>query len=248
MGQRKTINKKRLTRNEVQQIIETEGKFHEEYTKFFEEKYVTGHVKQDKVYELPGDRFLYVFDEDGLSIPGKGDIYSKDYFLRFIKWNQRVRDNYKHNRGSSVTHWRFYSKYKTEILAHTDELITELSDKLKIDKSKLDKGYKSLDIVSKACESYGLDNSIENLYDNLVIYTGEVIKERVNGHWEINKTHAGGEYPYISVGIPNVQYMAANAVWSAMSGLEDINFRKEAAGEVRRNGFDVKFYRGDFSK
>lgn len=53
MGQRRTLNQKRLTKKEVQEIIRTEGRLHDEYTKFFEETYVTGYVKQDKVYELP---------------------------------------------------------------------------------------------------------------------------------------------------------------------------------------------------
>jgi len=75
MGQRRTVNQKRLTRKEVQHLIDTEGKLHQEYTDFFEEKYVTGFIKRDKIYELSGDRLLYVFDENDSSIPGKGDIY-----------------------------------------------------------------------------------------------------------------------------------------------------------------------------
>lgn len=241
MGQRRTLNQKRLTKKEVRYLIDTEGKLHQEYTDFFKEKYVTGYIKRDKVYELPGDRFLYVFDENDSSIPGKGDIYSKDYFLRFVKWNQRVRDDYKNNRGSSVDHWRYYSKYRAKILDHIDELVTELSGTLNLDKSKLDKSYQSLDIVSRACEAYGLDNTIKDLYDNLVIYVGEVIKERVNGHWDINKINSGGDYPYIGVDLPEVQYMTVNVVWSALSGLDDINLRKEAGDEVKRRGPEIQF-------
>jgi hypothetical protein len=105
-----------------------------------------------------------------------------------------------------------------------------------------------LDLVSKACEIYGLESSIESLYDNLVIYSGEVIKERVNGHWEINKMNAGGEYPFIAVEFPEVQYMAINVVWSALSGLEDINLRKEAADEVKRRGPEIQFQKSRHQK
>jgi len=248
MGQRRTLNQKRLTKKEVQHLIDTEGKLHEGYTNFFEERYVTGFVNRDKVYELPGDRFLYVFDENGSMIPGKGDIYPKDYFLRFVKWNQRVRDDYKNNRASSVDHWRYYSRYGAKILDHIDELITELCAILNLDKSKLDRSYQSLDLVSKACEAYGLDNTIKNLYDNLVICTGEVIKERVNGHWDINKINYSGEYPYIGVDLPEVQYMAVNVVWSALSGLDEINLRKEARDEVKRRGPEIQFQKWKHGK
>src|SRR6185295_5698962 len=207
MGRRRTLNQNRLTKHEVQHLIDTEGKIHVEYTNLFEEKYVTGFIKRDKVYELSGDRFLYVFDENGSMIRGKGDIYPKEYFLRFVKWNQRVREDYKNNRASSVDHWRHYSKYRAKILDHIDELMTDLSATLNLDKNKLDRSYQSLDLVSKSCEAFGLDNTIKGLYDNLVIYAGEVIKERVNGHWEINKINYGGDYPYIGVDLPEVQYM-----------------------------------------
>ncbi len=76
--------------------------------------------------------------------------------------------------------------------------MTELTITLNLDNRKLDRSYQSLDLVSKACEEYGLDNTIKNLYDNLVIYTGEVIKKRVNGHWDINIINHGGDYPYVS--------------------------------------------------
>ncbi len=241
MGQRRTLNQKRLTKKEVQEIIKTEGHLHHEYTKFFEETYVTGYVKQDKVYELPGDRFLYVFDETGLH--GKGDIYSKDYFLKWKKRIERIREDYKNNRGSSVSHWFYYSKYKSDILDHQEQLLIELSDRLKIDQNKLDRSYKSLDLISAECSQLDFEFIFRNLYDNLVTYVGEVIKLRVDGIWAINKTHVGGEYPYISIGFEQVQYMPINAIWSSFDGIDPIDFRKQAADEVRLNGSKAYFYR-----
>ena len=241
MGQRRTLNKKRLTKKEVQEIIKTGGRLHDEYTKFFEETYITGYVKQDKVYELLGDRFLYVFDDTG--IRGKGDIYSRDYFLKWKKRIERIRDDYKNGRESSVSHWFYYSKYKSDILNHREELLIELSDRLRIDQSKLDKSYKSLDLVSLACAHLDFDFIFRNLYDNLLTYVGEVIRQRVDGSWAINKTRAGGEYPYISIGLEQVQYMPINATWSSFDGLVPIDFRKQAADEVRLNGSKANFYR-----
>lgn len=242
MGSKKTLNEKRLTKKQVQEIIRTEGRLHEEYTKFFEESY-PNFVKRDKVYELAGDRFLYVFDENGLMIPGKGDIYPKDYFLRWVKRIQRIREDSQAGRFSSVDHWRYYSKYKADIINHVDSLVNELTDRLKIERNKLDKSYESLDLVSEECEKYGLENIFENLYDNVVIYVGEVIKDRVNGHWAINETHSGGDYPFISIDLKSVQYMPINAAWSAMDGLAPVDFRKEVANELRQTSLRAKYQR-----
>ena len=49
MGQRKTLNEKRLTKKQVQDLIKSEGRLHNEYTKVFKETYVTGYLKQDLV-------------------------------------------------------------------------------------------------------------------------------------------------------------------------------------------------------
>jgi hypothetical protein len=84
MGQRKCLNEKRLTKKQVQELVEKEGQLHNEYTAFFQETYASGHVKRDLVYELPDDRFLYVFDQQDISTPGKGDIYAKAYFLKWM--------------------------------------------------------------------------------------------------------------------------------------------------------------------
>jgi hypothetical protein len=235
MGHKKSLNKKRLTRKQVQELIEAEGKLHEEFTEFFEETYSTGYKKQPLVYELPNDRFLYVFDPEGIVLAGKGDIYPKDHFLRSIRWTQRVRDNYANNRGSSVSHWRYYSKNKTELINKIDQLIDELAEKLAIPRPQLDFSYASLDIVSSKAEDYGLDEVQAELYDNLVAYVGEVLKRRVNGQWANSVVSAYQEYsdPYISADIKGV-LMPINVVWTELNDLEPMNLRKETANEVRR--------------
>lgn len=182
-----------MTRTQVQELIVKEGKLHEELTQFFKETYPPGQVKQDLVYELPNDRFLLVFDASDVSTPGKEDIYPKDYFLRMIRWTSKVREDYKNKRGSSFAHWFNYSKNKLQLVKKVDDLVDELSQKLRIEKPRLDFSYKSLDEVSEKSEKLGVDEIEKELYDNLVAYVGEVIKRRVNGHWEIDKV------PYISI-------------------------------------------------
>lgn len=234
MAQKKTLNQKRLTKEQVQELIKTEGKLHEEYTQFHEKTYSTGYKEQPLVYELSGDRFLFVFDTKDISLPGKGDIYPKDYFLRRMRWIQKIREDAIHGRQSSVSHWRYYSKHQSKLVNQIDELIRELEEKLNAD--QLDFSYRSLDTVSRQAEDYGLDAVQSELYDNLVAYVGEVIRRRVNGQWEIapdSGSYPTKEYPHIKAGT-NGSLMPINVVWQELSGLELMNLRKEAANEVRR--------------
>ncbi len=243
MGQRKTLNEKRLTKKQVQDLLKSEGRLHNEYTEVFKETYVTGHIKQDYVYELPNDRFLFVFDPNDTSLGSKGDIYPKDYFVKFVKWNKRVKEDYANNRGSSVDHWKYYSKYQSKLIDHIDQLVSELSDRLKIDIKQLDKSYKSLDIVSKQTELFDIDKAITDIYDNLVAYVGEVIRKKVNGKWKINVDFAGGDYPYIDIGLKNVQYMPINIVWDNFHGLQEVDLRKAVGNEARQVGLQANFER-----
>ncbi|MEL6987238.1 MAG: hypothetical protein AAGK97_05360, partial [Bacteroidota bacterium] len=222
-------------------LIESQGTLHKNYTKVFEESYPTGYVKRDLVFELEDGNFLYVFDKKEKYIGGKGDIYFKDYFLRLVKWNKRVKDDYANDRGSSIKHWSYYSKKGIELTNSKNELIEELGKELKISIAKLDNSYKSLDVVSEQIESYGIDEAINNLYDNLVLYVGEVLKEKVGGTWQIDTIREGAEYPFISIGLKNIQYMPINIVWNQLVGLENVNLRKEAGNEARQVGIQAKY-------
>ncbi|WP_152559894.1 hypothetical protein [Hymenobacter sp. IS2118] len=243
MRHKNQLNARRLTQQQVQYIIRTEGRLHKEFTASLEEKYASGFVKRDEVYELKGNRFLYVFDPKGWVLPGKGDIYPEEYFQRFVNWVKRVKTDNAAGRSSSVDHWHFYSQYKSGLVNHLDTLESELADKLGISRNLLDKSYASLDLISTACDKYGIDNAFENLYDNLVAYVGEVIRQRVNGVWAINRTHSGGEYPFVSIGFDSVQYMAINATWCALNGIDPIDFRKEAGNEIRQQASRANYAR-----
>lgn len=237
MGNKKSLNSKRLTKKQVQDLIESEGKLHQEFTDIFDEIYSTGHKNQPQVYELSNDRFLFVFDPKGISLPGRGDIYSKEYFLRMIRWTQKVREDYATDRGSSVAHWIYYSKHKAQLVNKIDELIDELIKRLNISKALLDFSYKSLDILSSKAEEYELDKVQSELYDNLVAYVGEVMRRRVEGDWVVREDYPGCRYPLISVDKSTL--MPINVVWQELAGLEPMNLRKEAANEVRR--FTLKY-------
>lgn len=232
MGKKKCLNAKRLTKQQVQELIESEGTLHTEFTDFFEETYSTGYKNQPQVYELIGDRFLFVFDPKGISLPGKGDIYSREYFLHWIRWRQRVREDYAHGRGNSVGHWKYYSKHKVGLINKIPELIDELIGCLNISPDQLDSSYKSLDIVSRKAEDHGLEKIQVELYDNLVAYVGEVMRHRVAGRWVIREDYPGCEYPIISAN--EGVLMPINVVWQELYEYEPMNLRKETANEVRR--------------
>ena len=233
MGKKKSLNSKRLTKKQVQELIESEGTLHEEFTDSFEEVYRTGYKSQHQVYELSGDRFLLVFDPKGISLPGKGDIYSKEDFLRKIRWRQRVKEDCANGRGSSVAHWRYYSKHKAQLVDQIDELINELAGRLNIAPDRLDFSYKSLDILSSKADDYGLEKVQTELCDNLVAYVGEVIRHRVEGRWVVREDYPGNEYPII--GVNEGVLMPINVVWEEIDGHEPMmDLRKEAANEVRR--------------
>ncbi|MBW4684708.1 MAG: hypothetical protein KME40_06310 [Komarekiella atlantica HA4396-MV6] len=233
MGHKYSLNNKRLTKKQVQELIESEGKLHEEFTQFFEQTYSTGYKNQPLVYELPNDRFLFVFDPKGYSIPGKGDIFTKEYFLKYVQWTQRGREDIANNRANSVSHWRYYSKHKIEIVSKIDDLINELVEKLQITHAQLDFSYMSLDVVSKKSEAYEIDKIQTDLYDNLVAYVGEVIRHRKNGQWTINSDSSSEKYPYISAGVNGV-LMPINVVWQELTDMKLIDLRKETANEIRR--------------
>ena len=247
MGQRKCLNEKRLTKKQVRELVAKGGWLHEEYTRFFNYPYASTLLQnRDLIYELSEGRFLYVFDEHGVLLPGKGDIYSADYFLKLIDWCRRVREDSANNRGSSVDYWRFYSKCPLDFPQHIALLENELATVLGLDRSLLDGSYASLDAVSRACEAYGLDKVLTTLYDHLVAYAGEVIRLRVNGFWEMNTTHAGGAYPFVSIGFTSVQYMPINAVYVATNAIEQtIELRKEVANEIRACAHRVKYARNE---
>lgn len=232
MTKMQRLNPKRLTKKQVQEIIETEGKLHDEFTAFFEETYSTGYKDQPLVYELPNYRILFVFDpkEPG---GGKGDIYPKDYFLRSMRWTQKVRDDCANGRGSSVAHWRYYSKHKTELIHKIDQLIEELAEKLEIIPSLLNFSYLSLDIVSSKAETYGLDQVQSDLYDNLVAYVGEILRQKVNGKWTISDLSEDQKSPYISVDTDK-SLSPINVVWEELNELQPMNLRKRTTNEIRR--------------
>jgi hypothetical protein len=229
---KQSVRTKRLTKKQVQELIKAEGKLHQEYTDFFEETHSSGYKNQPQVYELADENFLYVFDPKDVSLGGKGNLYSKERLLQSMRWNQRVRDDYGNGRGSSVEHWRYYSKHKAQLVDRISELVSELAKWLEVSPDRLDYSYKSLDIVSHQAEEYGLEKVQAKFYDNLVAYAGEVLRRRVKGSWLVREDSPGCAYPLIEAN--KEVLMPINVVWKEIDGYKPMNLRKETANEVRR--------------
>src|SRR5262245_35645736 len=114
MARKRTLNQRRLTRRQVEELIASGAQPRPDLTAALDEA-----VLQSHVYELPDDRFLLVFgDVPGLS--GKGDIYAGDDFRRFVRWTAKVNEDARHGRQGSTNHWASYSALKDRLISSID--------------------------------------------------------------------------------------------------------------------------------
>lgn len=235
MPRKRTLNERRLTRRQVQELISSGARPRPDLAATFERTFSTGHKDQPLVYQLEGERYLFVFDPADSSLgglAGRGDIYPADYFHRFVRWTARLAEDYKHGRESSVGHWAYYSAFKHELIANIDNLIEQLRSTMARTPNDLDFSYQSLDLVSGYVEGIGVERAQQELYDQLVAYVGEVLRRRIQGHWEVNRT-GRQPHPYL-VGAKHDPVMPINVVWEELSGLDPVSLRAAAANEVRR--------------
>ncbi len=213
-----------LNQKQVQEIIEKEGKFHKEYTNILKKS-----GSDDLIYELTSNRFLLVFYPESPYIGGKGDIYSKEYFLKWIENLQNRKNSKVYLGGNSIANWGIHTKRRKTFTNDIDKLIRDLAFTLKIDLEALDKSYKSLNLVSEKVEQYGIENSISDIYDGLVAYLGEVLRAKLDGTWKMDK--ANGSYPYIELN--KYHCMPINVVWREFLRIDKVDFRKAIISEVK---------------
>lgn len=226
MARRTTLNERRLTKRQVQELIASDPQLRPDLAAALDNP-----VLESCVYELPGDRFLLVFG--GVSgLAGKGDIYAGDDFRRFVRWSAKIDEDARHGRRSSVSHWAHYSQLKDRLIFNIDGMVAQLRSTISRTPVDLDLSYKSLDLVSEYIEGIGIERAQQELYDQLVAYVGEVLRSRIHGRWETN-TDRQQPYPYL-VGAMYDPVMPINVVWGELSGYAPVNLRAAAANEVRR--------------
>ena len=223
---------RRLTKREVQALIASGARPRPDLSAALENKFSTGYTERPLVFELEGDRYLYVFDEQQSGLGGKGDIYAANYFLSFVRWTAKVREDSKHGLGNSTSHWAYYSQFKADLLSNLDMLIGQLRSTMGRSRDELDLSYKSLDIVSRFVEDLGIERAQKELYDHLVAYVGEVLRLQMDGRWQIDRKH-DPPVPYL-VGPRHRTTMPINVVWGELNGLDTVDLRAAAANELRR--------------
>ena len=74
MTRRKTINDRRLTRRQVQELIACGARPRPDLAAPFEQTFSTGYKEQPLVYELEGGRYLFVFDAAGRLVAAPGSM------------------------------------------------------------------------------------------------------------------------------------------------------------------------------
>lgn len=145
MKNKNLLHDKKLSKAQVQEILRKQGKLIPELMEAFCERRPDGSIfEQDLVYELNDGNFLVVRDPSIKREGGKGDIWKREFMNRFASWSKEVKEDYAQGRSSSTEHWRYYSKYKNELIDNVELLIQELSHRLNIDILDLDKSYDSL--------------------------------------------------------------------------------------------------------
>jgi hypothetical protein len=114
MARKRTLNERRLTKRQVQELIKSGAQPRPDLAAPLESA-----LRQPLVYELVGDRYLMVFGVLA-GLAGKGDIYSGDDFRRFTRWCSKVDEDARHGRQSSVSHWAYYSLLKDRLISNIE--------------------------------------------------------------------------------------------------------------------------------
>jgi len=244
-AKRITINEKPLSRKDTIKLAQSEGILNERYSDILTEKYDGKIITLRQAYTLPGERVLYIRDVDG-KYDGKGDIFTKEYFEKFVNHLERMQQDIENGRNSNIAHWHFYSSNKSNLIEKIPSLLTELYDRLECDGKMLDLTTASLDDLSEKINKFERQVVLTTLYDNLVAYIGEVIKKNSKNAsiWILDKNF---EYPSISTSYKGISFNPINVVWEELTSMDDANFRKAYGKELRQVGNRLgseKFFNG----
>ena len=232
------VNKRRLTKKLVECEIDKGSTFRADLSRLFSEVSRCGdYIEKPKVYELGSGDFLYVFDENDISIAGKGDIYTPEIFHRIVKKYERYLADKDKPIGDSVAMWRYFTKVGNDVINKVEELTSDLADELNIKKQNLDFCYRSLDEINEKLVALEIEEIRERYYDHLLAYVGEVIRHRVGGKWKLNENFAGDDYPYIDIEIQMCQLMPLNVLVEEFTKIMDLDLRRATANEIRANSF-----------
>jgi|GEM_PF-3621266 len=232
-----TIQK--LSKKDAFELANSEGILNEEYTDFLTEKFDSGNFILNQVFSISDNRILYIVEVNQKG-GGQGTIYEKQYFDNFVLKLKRMKDDKENGRNSNIQHWLFYSVSKNSVINKIEELRNELSIKLKIDINQLDYSAKSLDLLSKLVFDFGNEKSMIEIYDNLVIYIGQVIiaNSKKEIKWDLESNF---NFPIITTEFKNIHFNPINIVWEELTNYGQIDFRKAYGKETRRIGTELNY-------
>jgi hypothetical protein len=185
MAYKKALNVRRLSRKEVAALIESGATPRPD----LEAEWVEARIGLSvRLYSVGDDRVLRVFDAPYMAgLRGKGDIFTLDHHKKFVAWAVRVRQNALAGRNSSVSHWHYYSKLRDAVPKHADALLADLAERFGTT-AGLEMSYAGLDVASRYVEAIGYERAAHEIYDHLVAYAGEVIRQRTRGEWQSGAT------------------------------------------------------------
>ena len=229
-----TLNDKPLSKRDTLILAKEKGIFHALYSEQLTEKAEGKIITLSHVYELQDGNYLYIRNVND-SYGGKGDIFPKVYFEKFVQRMKRFEEDSMNGRTSNIGHWMFYSKNKSELIQLIPKLIRDLAEFFSVDESEMNFSTKSLDTLSKLVKEVNVEKVFENIYDNLIAYLGETFRNnlKMESNWML-EPHFG--FPVISSNEENIFYSPIGVVWEELVISDEFDLRKGYGKESRRVG------------
>jgi peptidoglycan/xylan/chitin deacetylase (PgdA/CDA1 family) len=234
MAKRVTINDKRLTKQQVKELLSEGAVYDKQVSNAINRQ--MGHKVLD-IYRLPDGNYLYVWRSIET---GKGDIWPKEYVEKEIDKQKRERKR-PHLKGmSSVDHWYYFSKTKETFPEQIHSLISALFQRLGLSEKNIDYTYDSLDLLAERLDTTKEDVVEAEFYDGIVAYLGEILIRKINGKWDFA---CGADAriavrPLIVTKHPWVQYDPITPIFIALRGVQGFRLRQNLVDEIRRHELD----------
>lgn len=229
MAKRITINEKRLTKQQVQELLNSGAVY---------DKQVSSAINKDMgykafdIYKLIDGNYLYVWKDIN---PGKGDIWPKEHVEKEVEKLKRERNRPFRKGMSNVDHWYYFSKAKENFPNQISALINSLFERLGLSAKDIDYSYDSLDVLSEKLNVAGEEVVENELYDGIVAYLGEILVRKIDGKWnfEVNKNFPLPIRPMIVTSHPWIWYDPITPIFLALRGVEGFMLRHNLVDEIR---------------
>lgn len=234
MAKRITINEKRLTKQQVQELLNSGAVY---------DKQVSNTINKDMgykaldIYKLADGNYLYVWKSID---PGKGDIWPKEYVEKEVAKLKRERKRPELKKMSNVDHWYYFSKVKDDFPNQIQALIQSLFLRLGLSEKNIDYSYDSLDLVAEKLNAVGEEVVENELYDGIVAYLGEILIRKVEGKWDFRRNADAQTTvrPLIVTSHRWVWYDPITPIFLALRDVEGFTLRRNLVDEIRSHQLD----------